>query len=330
MDGDLHSRDRSPVDALRSASLWLVGAAIIAAVFMASALKVPVDPLGLDVLAWIIGTALIVSKVLHSKVPRIADGLGALAQAWIGGLAGCTVAVLGLRMNMPLRDASLLAMDRAIGVDGPAVLVWSLHQPQWFVSLLSMSYGATVELVCISILLLALLGDRVEVWRAAMCFTGAVLTTCLISIVTPAKGMGAWISSDLLARLPTVHTTRHFWPRFEHFAYFYDGASPVLGLNMLGPAVTFPSFHTIMGLIVAAAWRKRLVTFVPACAWLIIMLFSTLPFGGHYLVDLFAGGAVWGMWFALSKRVERSGWAPVSPARLAAIRRGGQAVAIGK
>jgi membrane-associated phospholipid phosphatase len=34
------------------------------------------------------------------------------------------------------------------------------------------------------------------------------------------------------------------------------------------------------------------------------MLVSTLPFGGHYAVDLVGGAAVWGAWFALSRRLE--------------------------
>jgi membrane-associated phospholipid phosphatase len=265
---------------------------------------------GADVLAWIAATTLILSLVYHSKRPRVADTFGAVGQAWLGGLASCAVAVTGLRLGMPRSDAALLGMDRAIGVDGAAVLTWTRHQPDWFQHLLSMSYGATVGFVFLSLILLALLGDRIEVWRAVLCFVGSVLTTCVIAAMVPALGMSAWVSPELLDRL-SMAAPRHFWPRFAHFQDFRHG-SAVLGLNSLGSCVTFPSFHTIMGLIVAAMWRKHILAFVPACTWLALMLFSTLPFGGHYVVDLIGGSVVWGLWFALSRRIERYGCAPLA------------------
>jgi membrane-associated phospholipid phosphatase len=95
------------------------------------------------------------------------------------------------------------------------------------------------------------------------------------------------------------------------FQDFHDG-SAVLGRNSLGSCVTFPSFYTIMGLIVAAMWRKTYSGLCPGLVWLALMLFSTLPFGGHYVVDLIGGSVVWGPWFALSWRIERYGWAPLA------------------
>jgi membrane-associated phospholipid phosphatase len=187
------------------------------------------------------------------------------------------------------------------------VLVWTRHQPGWFVHVLSASYSATVGLVFLSLVLVALLGDRVEVWRAVLCFVGSVLTSCIIAAMVPALGMSAWISPGLLDTLSSG-MPRHLWPRFQHFQDFHDGSTAVLGLGSLGSCVTFPSFHTIMGLIVAAMWRKRILVFAPACAWLALMLFSTLPFGGHYVVDLIGGAAVWGFWFALSLRLQHGGW----------------------
>jgi membrane-associated phospholipid phosphatase len=35
------------------------------------------------------------------------------------------------------------------------------------------------------------------------------------------------------------------------------------------------------------------------------MLLSTLPGGGHYVVDLLAGCAVWSAWFFWSRQIER-------------------------
>jgi membrane-associated phospholipid phosphatase len=55
-------------------------------------------------------------------------------------------------------------------------------------------------------------------------------------------------------------------------------------------------------------WRKHPLIFIPAVGYFLVMLVATLPFGGHYFVDLVAGAGVWTVWFTLSLRVER-GWA---------------------
>ena len=299
------------VDALRSASQWLVAASIAAAGFMTVVVRLPVSSDGTDILAWIVAATLIVSLLFHRRRPRLADTFGAVSQVWLGGISSCVVAVAGLRLGMRTSDASLLALDRAIGVDGARVLTWTRHQPDWFVHLLATSYAATVPFAFLSLILLSLVGDRIEVWRAVLCFVGTVLTTCLIAAIVPALGMSAWISPELLDRLSTG-APRHFWPRFQHFHRFHDGTAVVLGLGSIGSCVTFPSFHTIMGLIVAAMWRKRVLVFMPALVWLLLMLFSTMPFGGHYFVDLIGGTAVWAIWFAASQRIERRGWTPLA------------------
>lgn len=300
--GDI--QQSASVDALRSASQWLVAVSIAAAGFMTVAVRLPVATDGMDILALIVAATLIMSLLLHCRQPRLADIFGAVSQAWLGGISSCAMAVAGLRLGMPTSDANFLAVDRVMGVDGAGVLAWTRQQPEWFVHLLATSYGATVPLVFLSLILLSLIGDRLEVWRAALCFIGTVLTTCFIAAIVPAIGMSAWISPDLLDRLSNG-APRHFWPRFQHFHDFHDGTEAVLGLGSLGSCVTFPSFHTIMGLIVAAMWRKRVLVFVPAFVWLLLMLFSTLPFGGHYFVDLIGGTAVWWIWFVASQRIER-------------------------
>jgi len=157
---------------------------------------------------------------------------------WLGGISSCVVAVAGLRLGMRTSDASLLALDRAIGVDGARVLTWTRHQPDWFVHLLATSYAATVPFAFLSLILLSLVGDRIEVWRAVLCFVGTVLTTCLIAAIVPALGMSAWISPELLDRLSTG-APRHFWPRFQHFHRFHDGTAVVLGLGSMARASHF-------------------------------------------------------------------------------------------
>jgi hypothetical protein len=52
-------------------------------------------------------------------------------------------------------------------------------------------------------------------------------------------------------------------------------------------------------------WRKNIVTFVPAVAYLCFMLLAIFPGGGHYFVDMLGGIIVWAAWFAWSRHLER-------------------------
>ncbi len=163
------------------------------------------------------------------------------------------------------------------------------------------AYNCTIPIFFAGLIALSLLGDRVEAWRAAFCFVGTLLTTCIIAAFLPAKGLAVWAPQALLDTLP-AQAMRTFWP---HFDEFYFGADPVLRLQAVDGVISFPSFHSVVGLLVLAMWRKRILTLIPAAAWLIVMLLATLPGGGHYVVDLLAGFAVWAAWFALSCRIER-------------------------
>jgi membrane-associated phospholipid phosphatase len=152
-----------------------------------------------------------------------------------------------------------------------------------------------------SLVLLSLFGDRIEAWRAALCFVGTLLTACVIASFVPAKGLGVWAPSELLAKLPP-RAMRTFWP---HFDEFYSGDDPVLRLQVVDGVISFPSFHAVVGLITLAMWRKRIITLIPAATYLFFMLLAIFPGGGHYFVDLLGGFAVWAAWFALSRGIEQ-------------------------
>jgi membrane-associated phospholipid phosphatase len=57
--------------------------------------------------------------------------------------------------------------------------------------------------------------------------------------------------------------------------------------------VTFPSFHTAMALMTAAAWRDDRYLRWPMFIWNALVILSTLPIGGHYVVDVIAGALTW-------------------------------------
>ena len=290
------------VDRFRALTTYLLVISTTLPTLMAWAIGIRVEPEGTKLVALLVASMLLGSRMWwdEPEYRRVADAAGTLAMVTLSGTACGAIAMLGLRLRFPLADPLLHSWDRTLGVDGIAITEWLVRQPRWTFDLMSPAYNYTIAIFALSLVALSVMRDRVEAWRAAFCFVGTLLTTCLLAIFVPAKGLGVWASQGLFDRLP-VQAMRSFWPQFDNF---YFGADPVLSLHAVGGVISFPSFHCVVGFLVLTMWRKRAATLVPAAAWLVLMLVATLPGGGHYIVDLLAGFTVWAAWFASSLAIE--------------------------
>jgi membrane-associated phospholipid phosphatase len=92
----------------------------------------------------------------------------------------------------------------------------------------------------------------------------------------------------------------------------------ILAIHDLEGVITFPSFHTIMALLVVQAWWWNRFLRLPVLGWNLAVIFSTLPMGGHYFVDLIAGALLWLAWDGIADRVGK-GSASVRWGRAAAV-----------
>lgn len=285
----------------RELAIYLILTCGVFAAILAVATHVRVDLQGTTSFACLVALLLFASRRWSRQkgASRVADAFGAVATAGLGGMICGAVAMLVLRLHFPIADPMLRSFDLALGFDGLAILDWQLRH-LWLFIPMRLAYIYTVKLFFAGMVVLALLGDRIEAWRAAFCFVGTLLTTCVISIVVPAKGLAVWAPVSILDRLP-VGAMRSFWPRFDDF---YSGADPILRVKILDGVISFPSFHAVVGFLTFAMWRKNIWTRVVAGSYLAVMLLSTLPGGGHYVVDLLAGFAVWSAWFLWSRHIE--------------------------
>jgi hypothetical protein len=290
------------VDAFRRLIIWLILASCVFAIVLTVALRVRVDPAGSSILECLVAALLLASRMWWSRSghERMADACGTVAVVALGGMSCGAIAMLELRLGFPLADGTLRSFDRAMGIDGIAVVEALLRQGHWIFWVMAPAYNLTIPIFFAGLIVLAWLGGRVEAWRAAFCFVGTLLTTCVVAMFTPAKGLGVWASPTLLAQLPD-QAMRTFWPHFDNF---YFGADPVLRMQVVDGVISFPSFHAVVGFLVLAMWRKNIATLALASVWLAVMLLATLPGGGHYVIDLVAGFAVWAVWFVISRLVE--------------------------
>jgi len=70
------------------------------------------------------------------------------------------------------------------------------------------------------------------------------------------------------------------------------GGGPLsFDLSRLQGLISFPSYHTVLAVLLTYAHRRSLLL-APIALVNGIMLFSIPSYGGHYLIDIIAGAAV--------------------------------------
>jgi hypothetical protein len=125
----------------------------------------------------------------------------------------------------------------------------------------------------------------------------------------PATARSARIGELLLLAGATAAVTMvisGIWPTLGPFAAHGGGdvvyLRDVLALRAGGPwhfdllamqgIVTMPSYHTVQAVLLTYAFRRTGLVGYGIATLNVVMLLSISPIGGHYLVDMLAGGAL--------------------------------------
>jgi len=215
---------------------------------------------------------------------------GSQAVLFGASCAGATLANVGLRLRMPLQDDLLAAIDKALGINTAEIVLWFSRLPD-VAELLRIFYLSTVPAVFFCAIFFSLKRDGRKVWELTLGYSGGLFLCSAISSLVPAKAIffHAGFTSQEVAGLPAGAGLYHMGA----FSYFRDGSNLVVDIDRFDGVVTFPSFHTMMALVVAFAFRDYSRTSVVAYLWALLVIVSTIPIGGHYVVDLIAGTGLW-------------------------------------
>ena len=179
----------------------------------------------------------------------------------------------------PLIDSSLLASDRAIGFNW---FEWfhfvTAHRP--IANVLKILYDNLGTEALYFCLLMSLMGNAQRLREVFWLIYLALALTALGSWLAPALGPFQTFG---------LKSYGYFLPEM---ARLRSNAVLDLSIGQLQGVVTFPSFHTTMALAMIYAFRGT-----GAIGWLamtvnLLMLPGIPVFGGHYLVDMVAGGLV--------------------------------------
>lgn len=189
----------------------------------------------------------------------------------------------------PFVDGQLASLDARLGFDWLAFLAASNQSAVWSSALFYAyhSLGPQVPVV-LFVHLIRQRRDRVFEFIALMAVSS--LFTGPLMAIFPAAGAYAFYrpAPELFSNLTAQAGMWHY----STLSSLRSGAPYELIVSKAEGLVTFPSFHTALGILVVYAVRDVRPLFVVALMVNAIMIVSTLPEGGHHLIDVIVGAVI--------------------------------------
>ncbi|MBN9544774.1 MAG: phosphatase PAP2 family protein [Alphaproteobacteria bacterium] len=231
------------------------------------------------------------------KDPCIGSMLFGLGFITIYGATLNVISYFGLTIAGPRIDDFLASVDRAMGVDWPALMTFMANHPAsnlvmyyvyrastWqtliFIIILGRSDRArTVEQLCLTLVLCGIL--TIGTW-----------------ILFPSFGAIAvyGLPPSIAGHLPIV-VDQNYAHRLVNL--LANGPGLISPLTIKG-LVGFPSFHTAQAVIIAWYARRAGVLFYPFLIFNSLTILSTPIQGGHHVIDVIGGiaAAAFTIWLA--------------------------------
>jgi PAP2 superfamily len=232
---------------------------------------------GGEIKAGLIGALLALSAACRRNRGR-ANMVEAVACFFAFAATVSVLSYLAASCAYPLQDAMMERLDQAIGFDWSAWHDAVLDRPI-LTRLLIVAYNSLFSQFLLASVYFSKRdrSARIEELLVLMCATAA--PTMLISAIWPALGPFAAHGGGDLAYLRDLLALRAGGP------WHFDS------LAMQG-IVTMPSYHTVLAMLLTYAFRGTGPIGYGIATLNVVMLFSIPPIGGHYLVDVLAGGAL--------------------------------------
>ncbi|RWE37478.1 phosphatase PAP2 family protein [Mesorhizobium sp.] len=204
------------------------------------------------------------------------------------GFASVYFMYMAAATDKPLMDETLAVIDAHLWFNWRAFLAFTNSHP-WLAKLLVFAYHSVGPQMPLLFLLLAFT-DRLRLteFMASLAISSA-LTAAVLPFV-PAAGAYSYFT-PVAADISNFTAHAGMW-HFEELARLRSGEAFNLLVTRAEGLVTFPSYHTALGIMITYALRK-----MPLIAWPVgilnaIMVISTLPEGGHHFIDVLAGAAI--------------------------------------
>lgn len=204
----------------------------------------------------------------------------------IVGWTAAAIHFAAMSLSPPEIDATLYAIDRALGLDWFALAAWLAQHPTLDL-ILGIAYASLLPQIIIVIVLLSRKDHKNDLNIFLSAYAMTLLGSAVIGALFPAHAMCRW-SDSVAATYPEMldRAACAFLPVYDGLR---NGTLTEIDVIHIDGLITFPSFHTTAAILLAWAVRK-LPVIGPCFAVLnLLMIAATPTFGGHYFIDIAAG-----------------------------------------
>jgi hypothetical protein len=289
MPAVMPARHLGPVAFFQWPLAWAMICLLLAVDFVwASQVGLTIDGGDIKIKAGLIGALLALSAACRRRNRGIANMAEAVALLCAFTATAVVLTYLAASCAFPLQDMMMERLDRAIGFDWSAWHDAVLNRPILSWSLL-VAYASLLPQTILSILYFPATDRSARIGELLLLAGATSAATVLISAIWPTLGPCAANGPSFGACAANGG---------GDIAYLRD----VLALRAGGPwhfelsamegIVTMPSYHTVMAVLFTYAFRRTGLVGYGIATLNLVMLLSIPPIGGHYLVDVLAGGAL--------------------------------------
>jgi PAP2 superfamily len=208
-----------------------------------------------------------------ARSPKVAQA-AVYAALWVSfNLVLVILTYLVAELRMPLWDATFARMDSALGFHW---LAWyrAVHPHHTLDLVLRIVYSSIVPQIVFSLSLFAYLGHNDR--NAELLWTTMISALIATAVSSAAPALGPCADG-------------HLTPWMQSLIALRSGAVSAHALGGLQGIITMPSFHAVLAVLFVYTNRPPMRSFYPIAALNLLMLFSLLPIGHHYLVDMIGG-----------------------------------------
>ncbi|TCR91567.1 phosphatase PAP2 family protein [Rhizobium sp. BK376] len=204
-------------------------------------------------------------------------------------LPGMMFVYLSMRLDMPLADHFLAAIDRGLGVDWPSMIGF-VDRHALLARILMLAYTSfSFQLLTVPYLL-SIFGRTTRAYRMVFAYGAMIFISAVFASAFPAFGTVATYPLDA-SKLQNLNP--YFWSDFvPQLHAIREDPNFIFRLTETKGILTFPSGHAAVAAICAwAMWDLKPLRY-PALLLNVLMAVSAFTIANHYVIDVFAGFGV--------------------------------------
>jgi membrane-associated phospholipid phosphatase len=218
------------------------------------------------------------------NLPRLGGCIEAVVLKLAISFAAAIGSVMIAATTLPLVDDKLVRWDAAIGFDWLDLMAWLSTKP-WLGHLLDWSYKSLTWQTFLLLPALFIARQEARCWTFLLGWGLALSVTMMIFPFFPAMGPVVYHHVSL----PGIAVRDGY---VDVFLAVRDGTLHEVGVATVRGLVTMPSFHAAAAVLLAWGFAGLPYLRLPFVGLNVVMLLSSIPIGGHYLVDVIAGAIV--------------------------------------